>query len=276
MKRFFCLMASLLGVLNIPMGLASQPQATVNSETRYALDYVQGGNLVSVEYRNVYYADSTNETYINPYEAPTFISSRANACAVEAGGNAIAYYDRLYDDLIPGYKHNYVWGKFTYGTQNDAVDNMFWSLYDLMGTNNSGTTVSGFKNGINSYVTGKGHASNIVDATGNYCNTDLNFLKSQLEQEKMAVIFIDTFSITPLAGIQNNDGYDVITHYVYSGCHAMLVYGYKDIFYYNDSGTLISRDTYLYAATGYAGTSLGLLNINNYCMVDDVYIVSIT
>lgn len=281
MKKFiFILSCAVLSLTIVFSPLSSTSSDAVaaqqNPESRYS-EQVQpfGGTLLNVQYRTVEYAHKEVDTYSNPYKAPTFIPSLPNACAVEAGGNAIVYYDRLYNELIPNYTHNYIWGVFTYGSQNSAVTNMFTSLHSLMGTTQSGTTISGFKSGLSSYVTGKNRTAQIISATGSYYNINFNYLKAQLELEKMAVIFVDTYSITPFAGIQVYDGYDEITHNVYTGCHTMLVYGYYDINYYDANWDLVSRDTYLYVATGFAGAKLGLINIRDFCTVDDAYVINI-
>lgn len=272
MKKILCFALCLVGALYVSSGFALTAQA---GEDRYALDFVQGGSLLEVKERTVYYADRVMNKYENPYEAPTFSSTKDNGCAVDAGGNALIYYDIKFDDLIPDYSHKYIWGGFTYGTQNEGMNKMFSALYDLMGTDSRGTTVQGFKDGLTKYTSSKGHTMNITSATGTYNNINIDFLKTQLEQEKMAAIFLDGFSITPFSGIQKKDGYDVLTHYVYDGLHVMLVYGYRELLYYDSSQNLIKKDTYLYASTGYIGAMLGWVNIDNFCTIDDIYILEV-
>ena len=98
--------------------------AAADAIPRYAMDY-QGGISAGTTTRTVNFDDVDDDYYENPYEAPIFKNSYVGACAVDSGGNALVYYDRIYDDLVPDYKHNYVWGKFTYGTQNAGINNMF-------------------------------------------------------------------------------------------------------------------------------------------------------
>ena len=274
MKKFLCIALSVLSLAYVP---AMSVGIGYVENSRYALDSVQGGNLLGTQYREIYYSTKSDkdDMYVNPYKAPAFIPSRSNACAVHSGGNAIVYYDRIFDELIPDYTHKYVWGGFTYGTQNDAVDNMFWTLYDMMGTDSRGTTVEGFKSGMQQYVSSRGHSINITKSTGNYYGVNLDYLKRQLEQEKLAVVFLDTFSIVTFGGIEPYEGYDRIIHSTYNGQHVMLVYGYRDIYYYNANGSLKQRDTYLYVATGYSTAALAYLDITHYCTVDDVYILEI-
>lgn len=233
MKKFLCIALSVLSLAYLPgIGVGMRNYA---EDSRYALDFVQGGDLVGTQYREVYYStkSDSDDEYVNPYKAPSFVAAQSNACAVQAGGNAFVYYDRVFDDLIPDYKHKYVWGGFTYGSQNAAVSNMFSSLYSMMGTDSRGTSVEGFKTGMQQYAVSRSHSINITKATGNYYGVDLDYLKAQLELEKPAVVFLDTFSVVTFGGIEPYNGYDRIMHSAYDGLHVMLVYGYKEIYYYN-------------------------------------------
>ncbi len=272
MKKILCFALCLVGALYVSSGFALTAKA---GEDRYALDFVQGGSLLEIVYRDINYETRTNDVYVNPYEAPTFSSTKANGCAVDTGGNALIYYDIKFDDLIPDYSHKYIWGGFTYGTQNEGMNKMFSALYDLMGTDSRGTSVQGFKDGLTKYTSSKGHTMNITSATGTYNNINIDFLKTQLKQEKMAAIFLDGFSITPFSGWEENDKSDKMTYYIYEGLHVMLVYGYEDVCYYDKNGKLFQKETYLYASTGYVGATLGWVNINNYCEVDDIYILEV-
>lgn len=271
MKKILCLAMCLMSALYASSGFVFAAQA---EENRYALDF-KGGSMVEQTERNVYYSERTINQYENPYEAPTYSSTKPNACAVDVGGNALVYYDIKYDDLVPDYKHKYVWGGFHYGQQNEGVNNMYAELYDLMGTDSRGTSVQGFKDGLQQYTKSKGHTMQITPATGNFHNINMDFLKAQLEQEKMAAIFLDGFSITAFGGLQPKDGYDVAIHYIYDGLHVMLVYGYIELSYYDASHNLIQKDTYLYASTGYISVTLAWVNIDRYCTVDDIYILEV-
>ncbi len=241
---------------------------------RYAEEIIRGGADGSAT-RSVYYTSKTIEDYVNPYKAPSFITSKSNACAVEAGGNVMVYYDRIFDDLIPDYTHKYIFGKFTYGTQNEAIDNMFDTLYDMMGTDYRGTSIPGFKSGMKAYAASRGHDINLTQFTGSYYNVNFESLKKQLKAEKPAVIFLNTYSITATEDIIQHDGYDTIKHYTYKGMHAMMIYGFKDIFYYDEDARLKQRDTFLYASTGSESLPLALLDITRLCTVDDIYITEV-
>lgn len=277
MKKFFCVALSVLSLAYLPIVSVGATYAE-KSVKRYGDDIALYSNYAEVVKRDIYYSTKTdNDKYQNPYEAPTFSASRSDACVVNAGGNAIVYYDVIYDDLIPGYSHTYVWGEvFSYGVQNEAVTNMFGTLFEMMGSDpNRGTTIDGFKSGMTQYASSRGYGISITSATGNYYGVNLNYLKSQLKAENMAVIFLDTFNVIDSGDIEPHDGYDNITYYKHDGLHAMLVYGYREIYYYDVAGELTERDTYLYVSTGYSGIALGYLDITHFCQVEDIYIVEV-
>lgn len=277
MKKFFCIALSVLSMAYLPavgMGVAFSEQG----ERYYDSGLMVVDEFETVETREVYYSSKDDsDAYENPYKAPTFFApENSMGCVVNAGGNAMVYFDRIYDDLIPGYSPGYVWGDFSYGSQNDAVSNMFDTLFDMMGTNSSGgTTVSGFKSGITQYTASRGYAVSLTRATGSYHGVNLDLLKSELQAENLAVVFADTLSLTSFSGMVEHDGYDSITHYLKDVRHAMLVYGYKDIYYYNSDGSLKQRDTYLYVFSGYSNIDLGLFDITRFCNIVDIYIVEV-
>ena len=273
MKRFLCLTLSALCLAYLPafgicMGILSA------RTDRYAEEIIRGGAEGSAT-RDVYYTSKTIEDYVNPYKAPSFVTSQSNACVVEAGGNVMVYYDRIFDDLIPDYTHKYIFGKFTYGTQNEAVDNMFDTMYDMMGTTNDGTNIPGFKKGMKAYAASRGHDINLTQFTGSYYNVNFEGLKKQLKAEKPAVIFLNTYSVTSFGDIVENVGHDIIEYSTFSGAHAMVVYGFKDIYYYDEDARLKQRDTFLYVSTGIGSLPLAMIDITRLCTVDDIYITEV-
>lgn len=245
-----------------------------DNSPRYGSSF-QGGTIQYREDRTIYYSTDKTIEYENPYGVSSFVPSMPNSCVIEAAGNAIVYYDRLYNELVPDYQGKYnIRGDYTYGKQNDGVNRMFQELSTAMGSDSEGTTVNGFVGGVKSYVSGKGRTATLTKATGSYFNISYDYLKNQLEQEKVAVVFLNGCAIVDIrTGIQSNDGYDVVSNTVMSGHHSMLIYGYKDIYYYDSKGNITERDTYLYAEDAYGGHSY--LTVDNYSVIDDIYILDI-
>lgn len=285
MKNVLCIALSALSLAYMPglcagVSAAAQEENSVTysaaAEKRYSVSgLARGGLRLGVEERDVYYSTKTTDEFKSKYGAPVFFSTKTGTCAVTAGGNAVTYYDCRYDDLISGYSPMNFNGIYIYGNQNSAIDSMFDTLYDMMGTTSDGTTVEGFKSGMRQYVTSNSHYINIANATGGYYNMNIDYLKSQLKTDTPAVVFLDTFSIIPTSGIVENNGYDHIKSEKYGGYHTMFVYGYKDITYYNADGSLKQRDTYLHVSTGIVGLSTALVDITHFCNVDDAYIMEV-
>lgn len=286
MKNILCIALSALSLAYVPglcagVSAAAQEENSVTysaaAEKRYSVSgSARGGLLQGTEERDVYYSTKTTDEYKSKYGAPTYLSNKTGTCAVTAGGNTIVYYDCIYDDLIPDYSPINIGGKYyIYGNQNSAVNDMFDTLYSMMGTTSDGTTVEGFKNGMMQYVASKNHSINITSATGSYYNVNFNYLKSQLKTDVPAVVFLNTFSVVAASDFTSNNGYDHIKSEKYGGYHTMLVYGYKDIIYYNTDGSVKERNTYLHVSTGFNGMGTALVDITRDCNVDDAYIMEV-
>ncbi len=277
MRRFLCIAMSVLSLSYLPVlgfGIGVCALATEHG-SRYAEYFVSVGTEYGNEKRDVYYTSKTIEEYINPYEAPSFKACKANACVVDAGGNVMVYYDRIFDELVPDYKHKYILGVFTYSAQTEGVNKMFDTLYDMMGTDYRGTSIPGFKSGMKAYAASRGHDINLTQFTGSYYNVNFEGLKKQLKAEKPAVIFLNTYSVTSFGDIVENVGHDIIEHSTYSGAHAMMVYGFKDVYYYDEYARLKQRDTFLYVSTGFGSLPLAMIDITRLCTVDDIYITEV-
>lgn len=277
MKRISYVSLSVMFFLVGLLGCFASFSTVEFAEARYSSDSSAYGGVENTRVeKTINCSYKSEDSYVNPYEAPTFTPSVSNGCTVDSAGNAIVYYDIFYDELIPGYKHKYIWGGFTYGNQNQAAQDIFYSLRDLMGTNANGTTINGFKQGMASYVSRKGRNLQLTQATGSYNNINLEAVKSALRNQQPAIIFLDTFSVTFFSGYDYCDGYDEFKYVLYNGCHTMLIYGYKDIYYYDSNYNLIGRDVYFYVSNALTMERLSLFYVNDYCGIDDIYIVNIT
>lgn len=255
--------------------IVAQAEDSYRAEARYGTEF-QGGHYLGVETRTVNYSYYTEDYYVNPYSVPNYVSGKINTCAVSAGGNILAYYDRLYPELIPNYQPEYFLGVFNYGSQNDGVDTMLGDLYTRMGTDDDGTTVSGFKSGMMSYAKRMGLSASFEHVTGSYHNTNIDKIKLALKQEKIAAIFLSDYTVTDECFLNLYDTYSQIVYNKFNGNHVMVVYGYDDICYYNSNGSLIGRDTFFHVCTGdKVIIERGLVNISSYTQVMDMYIVNV-
>ncbi len=247
-----------------------------DEQQKYSSDF-EGGILDHSVTRTITYSSRVyGDHYEIPCNMPSYVSSAASSCVVSAGGKAIVYYDRFWDNLVPNY-HCTMFGSIVkYGQQTQAVTDMFDELYERMGTDSEGTTVTGFKNGMNSYISSKGYTPNLQRMTGSYRNIDYEALKAHINQDKVAVIFLNGYNVVSKTAVPGEiTGTDNITYNRYSGLHAMIVSGYKEYYYYDAQGALIQRDTYLSVMTAQGPVQEMATNISIDCQVDDLYGVSI-
>lgn len=258
-------------------GLAClQPTPQTDEQPRYSQTY-QEGSVTDTIPVTINYDRKEVTVYENPYGAPSFPTDIANGCTVEAGGNAMIYYDRLYDDLVPNYTHTYVSGRFTYGSHTDGVTNMFYELRNLMGTTSAGTTISGFISGMVAYGNNHNHTVSVTSYSGSYYNLSYGTLKQQLKNGKVAVVFVNGYSFVDLSdlGGQPGAGQENYEYLVLSGRHAVLAYGYKETYYYDAYNKLIANNLFLYVSTGYQFPSNAYLSINAYTTIEDAYVVNV-
>ena len=263
------------------------PPAIPQAETRYYgtseiimtdgtgdIVVTDGGSYEDInEY--VFYDHVVNTTVINPNGIPCyFASGMSNACAVTAGGIVVGYFDKFYEELIPNHTGYIFAGDFTYGPQDDEVDAMHRDLAQRMGLDSQGTTVSGYVNGLGSYIRSKDRSPSIISAY-NYNNLDLEACMDALEQGKLVTLFMNGFSVVPFGGVYTENGFDTIMNIVFTGRHAVTAYGYMLLDYYDYYDNLIQSDIYFYCYTGLS-MDKGYIRLSRYTTVEDAYVINIT
>ncbi len=291
MKKVLCALLCFLSAVYVSCGFAASAVktdfygATEEEEIYYDVpsENADGyGAKFSQEYKAVddykyrAYASVEENVFEDPIKAPTFIAyGLSSSCVVRAGGNALVFFDRKHDDLVPGFTWN---GTDMYGPQNDAIDELFVTLYDYMGTSSSrGTTVEGFKKGMTKYVEERGFNLKLTSNAGRYYNTNFEDLKIRLRiRREVAVVFCSKFMLVSDWGFDRGAGLDKIQYTMYEDRHAMLVYGYRDIYYYDADGEQIARDTYLLVCTGFAGMMPRAMFCINESIIDDIYTIYVS
>ena len=181
--------------------------------------------------------------------APTFLGTTgiSNACGAIAGAEIVAFYDKYYPNLIPGWDSYYpATGK--YRAQNTTyIDPIMVELYNLMRTNVAGEGVSEseFKTGLQQYFTNHGDTASFASVKS---GSALNYsaCKTAVDSNKIIVLFITPGNVY---AISEGSNYDAIGSYAINGNHIMIAFGYLQIKYYNSTG-LFRTDTYLEVATG--------------------------
>ena len=242
---YFTLILIILGSISI-FGAWSPIAHAETSEARYADSPI----ISAIAVENVYY---TSRVIVDNAKtdggAPTFVTvdGISNACGAIAGAEIVAFYDKYYPNLIPGWDSYYpATGK--YRSQNGTYINpMMQELYRLMQTNVAGEGVSEseFKTGLQQYFTNHGYSASFSSVKS---GSTLNYsaCKTAVDNNKVMVLFTTPGNIYQISEESN---YDAIISYNIGGNHIMIAYGYLQIKYYNGSG-LFRTDTYLEVATG--------------------------
>lgn len=234
--------------------------------------YERGGTPSYVDDVRIDYAYKIEEEYVNPYGIPGYLSRYT--CGVSAGGVAIGFYDRLYEELIPNHAGSTIWGKYFYGSHDAEVEIMYDSLYTKMNATSAGVTLNGYTNGVKSYTSSKGRITTFTSVM-NGTQINASQYKTAIINGKLLTVFMDGFSIIDFGSFSTYNGYDKIYTYVNIGCHVMVAYGFLDVSYYNSSNQCFRKDTYLYVSSGYSIPMQCLVKLNQYCIIDECYITDV-
>ena len=169
-----------------------------------------------------------------------------NCCGPLAGTNAVAFYDKYYENLIPNYSPCYPDSGTYYMSDYRNTNPVLLELYDLMKCNvgSHGVNEEGFKNGLQTYFNKRGLTITYRSAAENK-QLNYNTCVEAVRANKVIVLFTTPGYIYDIAGYSN---YDVITKMNISGNHIMLAYGFMERVYYQGSDS--RKDYYVRVATG--------------------------
>ena len=216
-------------------------------------------------------------------QLPTYFNgdpSYKNMCAVNAGSVVLGYYSRYYPVLTPGFVVGWEYSGY-YLFWNDstgAMQPIIKDLYVRMGTNanGAGTTATGFKNGLKSYVNSKGLNITYTSVASN--NTlDYNSYKTQIANEKPVVLFFNTYNLAALPETvngNNNSKTDKLELKSFSGMHVMVGYGYAKYTYYKNN-SVFRTDYYVRAYTGALEEALGYIKLYDRSILVEGYAINI-
>ena len=205
-------------------------------------------------------------------------TSLDNACATLGGANIVAFYDRFYPDLIPGYTPGAIapWGAYMYyidqGLQ-PTID-LVATLHTLMNSAD-GTTETEFKNGLQSFCASKGRSVSYTSFYNSSVNVNLSVLDTAFSQNKVGIIMCSTYNFVSSITMPDNANYVYVAKLNSQVGHMMMVYGYR-IHNYYVGGELIRTDTFLTVSSGYSGGDRGYILLNDDLTIEKAYIVSIT
>jgi len=271
MKKIFSFTLLLVFALVGIAGAFPPPKTGQAAQTPIYADTGGASSQTLVETINYSYKEV--DSYFNPCKLPAYKSSYT--CGMTAGGNLLAHYNRVDPGLIPNVNPGIIFlGQWLWTTQTADVNVMFDSLYQKMGANSAGVTISQYLNGISSYATSNGRTAtitNIMTSSG----LNASQYKAAFQNNKVISVFVDTFAIVDPYSYVFYQGYDTVTTNIYYAAHVMTAYGYYNVSYYNAQNQMFRSDTYLYVQTGLNSPALGFVKLNQYTGVDDGYIISI-
>ena len=190
----------------------------------------------------------------------TAVDGLENACGPVAGAGIVAFYDKYYTNLIPGWDSYYpATGK--YRLPNVTYTNpVMHSLYTSMRTNvdDVGVSESDCLSGLKSYINGKGYSVNYQSVlSGSAVNFEA--CKTATANNKVIILFSRA---TNLYRVGYGNSYDTIVPVSVAGLHIMVAYGWYEVNYYNESG-LFRTDRYLQVSTGLGSpTPIALYKVN--------------
>ncbi|MCL2570574.1 MAG: hypothetical protein FWE16_05240 [Firmicutes bacterium] len=218
------------------------------AETRFAR--ISDGTIVSTTTERVDFAHRTSTSFnVNPV-LPVYQSDLG--CGITAGGVIISWYQREFLQLLPGNTPgSFFLGNWRWTNQNIHHNNMFNQLSPLMGAVNGYVTINGYLGGMNSFVSSRGRT--FTSTSLRNANGTLNFPATQaaLRNGQLVTIFVSGYSLAHINGPQNHSNFDIITVDNRAGYHAMAVFGYQVVRYYNSSMVMFRQDIYLRVHSGH-------------------------
>jgi len=233
--------------------------------------YCGAGDYTAVD-DNIDFHHKNIEYYTIPYDLPTYTTVYgASSCAVAAGANALGYYDRFYENLIPNYQTYMTYqGYVLYYGLSQATSDLQFTLYDLTETDvgGAGTTFTGFVNGMEEYVTGKGYnfSYNSLMSWGNF---NFNGYKTAVQNGKPVTIFLMDFSLISMGNILEGENRDEFVQMNYPANHVVVGCGYRVITYYDANNSQIAQRKFLRVSSGLDTFELCYLNISSYTNISN-------
>ena len=243
---YFALILILLAGMSVFGAWSPIAQAQEVTEVRYA----DAPIVSTVASTQIYYTSRViSEEGVTAGGAPLYNDTEnlRNACGPLAGTAIVAFYDKYYPNLIPGWDSYYpATGKYRAQvlTYTSPVLN---ELYTLMQTNvkGEGVSESEFKTGLQTYITNHGYSASYTSAMS---GSSLNYsaCKAAIDSNKVIVLFTKPGVIYDWAEYSDHDTW---TELSITGNHIMYAYGYIQLKYYNSTG-LFRTETFLRVSTG--------------------------
>lgn len=251
----------LLFVSNVFVGFTVKFSDKATTELSYC-----GSGATTEQTETISYSRKETETYSIKSGIPDYYSpTSGTGCANVAGAVIIGYYDRFCENLIPNLKTYMQLGSTVkYLAAKFEISNLIEELKDLMGTdkNTSGTTFSGFQQGMRMYA----NNHNYTYSTEDLGKLNFDKFKAAVQSDKPVALFLSNYSI--LTGSLVNDTIEVITNELTTTAHVVVGFGYKIDTYYNSNNTIVAQRTYLKVASGLTKYGLGFLCLDGKSKIE--------
>lgn len=267
MNKIICLILSAICIT------VSVPKIANQSETMYFGSGYNGAVYDGSSTEYITYSTKSESEYTINGGLPRYYDrgTKINTCANVAGAIVLGYYDKTYDELIPDFQAaRVIKDKVIYSTQTDAVQAVIDKLYvsmDTNGTSAGGTTIAGFKNGLKSYVNGRGRSISYSSLGQNDKINRQDYIDS-IEAEYPVALFMSGYSLIPIADFSETSTKDKLNIKHYAGNHVLIACGLKEVKYYNSNGTLKQTLTLLTVATGYSLDPIYYLDLRGSSLID--------
>lgn len=269
MKKLTYLVLVLILLTSVSVFGAWSP-VVVEKEVRYA-----DAPIISIAASTQIYYTSRDivEERTTDGGAPLFdyAGGHVNACGPIAGTAIVAFYDKYYPELIPGWESYFpATGKYR-GQGNTYVYALFDEMYELMQTNvkGDGVSESEFKTGLQTYINNHGYSASYTNVKS---GSSLNYsaCKAAIDSNKVIVLFTKPGIVYELAEYSDHDS--LIENSI-TGNHIMYAYGYLQIKYYNSTG-LFRTETFLQVSTGRLSPSIAYYKVDS-TNLEAAYVVNV-
>lgn len=270
------LAALLLGVVLALGSVGFFPAAAAEA---YFADGYNGSTYEGSYIEIINYASKADSEIYIPGAVPKYYDTTAllNTCANTAGAILLGYYDGDYNNLIPNFESKRViLNKVLFSSMASPVQEVINDLYTRMGTNvgGAGTTVQGFKEGMQSYVQSKGRNISFTSVVSNG-SINTSAYKNAVNSETPMALFVSKYSMLSLTCIDRYEEYDEYDVLKYGGNHVLIAYGIREIKYYDEYGAQFREVTLLQVATGYDEDPLVYVLVDDRIEFVDGYAVTI-
>ncbi|MBO5027391.1 MAG: hypothetical protein J6C79_02575 [Clostridia bacterium] len=234
-------------------------EETLAAATATRFGYQGGGShYIEQSYTITYDHKTVTESGIQ-YAVPNYSPATGTSCANAAGAILLGYYDRFYPELIPNFQTYLVIGTgIVYRMESEEVQDAMVELRTLMGTDDTGTTYTGFNAGMTSYVQSKGYTYTI---TSLFTNNTFDFAryKTTVDGGTPVAFFLNGYA---MAATVEGDGEDTINNSISGNTHVAIGYGYKEDIYYDANNNVISTQRFIRVSSGLAIYGLCYFNMN--------------